>query len=53
VFGSPHLPVPIRQESADDDPIERCAPRDVVVATAWIVVWALTVFILANVIASI
>jgi hypothetical protein len=53
VFASPHLPVPIPQQSADDDPIEPCAPRDVVVATAWIIAWALTVFILANVIGSI
>jgi hypothetical protein len=53
VFGSPHLPVPIRQQSADDDPIEACAPREVIVATAWIIGWALTVFILANVTGSI
>ena len=53
VFGSPHLPVPIPQQSADDEPIERCAPRDVALAAAWIVAWALTVFILANVIGSI
>jgi hypothetical protein len=52
VFGSPHLPVPLRQQPADDDRIERCAPRDVIVATAWIIAWALTVLILANVIAS-
>jgi hypothetical protein len=53
VFGSPHLPVPVPQQSADDEPIEPCAPRDVIVATAWIVAWALTVFVLANVIGSI
>ena len=53
VFGSPHLPVPIPQQSADDEPIEPCAPRDVIVATAWIVASALTVFVLANVIGSI
>jgi hypothetical protein len=53
VFGSPHLPVPIPQHSAEDEPIEPCAPRDVIVATAWIIVWALTVFIVANVIGSI
>jgi hypothetical protein len=53
VFGSPHLPVSIPQQSADDEPIEPCAPRDVIVATAWIVAWALTVFVLANVIGSI
>jgi hypothetical protein len=53
MFGSPHLPVPIPQQSADDEPIEPCTLRDVVVATAWIIAWALTVFILANVIGSI
>jgi hypothetical protein len=53
VFGSPHLPVPIPQQSADDDPIDPCAPRDVIEATAWIIAWALTVFIVANVIGSI
>jgi hypothetical protein len=53
VFGAPHLPVPIPQQSADDEPIEPCAPRDVIVATAWIIAWALTVFVLANVIGSI
>jgi hypothetical protein len=45
--------VPIPQRSADDDQIEPCALREVIVATAWIIAWALTVFILANVIASI
>jgi hypothetical protein len=49
VFGSPHLPVPIPQQSAEDEPIEPRAPREVIVATAWIIAWALTVFILANV----
>ena len=53
VFGSPHLPVPIPQQSADDEPIEPCAPGDVIVATAWIIAWTLTVFVLANVIWSI
>ena len=51
-LGSPHLPVPIPRESADDEPIEPCAPREVIVATAWIVAWALTVLILADVIGS-
>ena len=49
VFGSPHLPVPMPRQSADDEPFEPCAPRDVIVATAWIIAWALTVFIVANV----
>lgn len=53
VFGSPHLPVPIPQQSADDEPIEPCAPRDILLATAWIIAWALTVFVLATVIGSI
>jgi hypothetical protein len=53
VFGSPHLPVPIPQQSVDDERIEPCAPRDIILATAWIIAWALTVFILANVIGSI
>jgi hypothetical protein len=53
VFGSPHLPVPMPRPSADDEPIEPCDLRDVIVATAWIIAWALTVFILANVIGSI
>jgi hypothetical protein len=53
VFGSPHLTVPIPRQSADDEPIEPCDLRDVIVATAWIIAWALTVFILANVIGSI
>ena len=52
-FGSPHLPVPIPQRSADDEPIEPCAPRGIILATAWIIAWALTVLILANVIGSI
>ena len=52
VFGSPHLPVPI-QRSADDDPIEPHTPRELVLATAWIAVWALTVFGLAAVVGSI
>jgi hypothetical protein len=49
VFGSPHLPVSIPRQSAEDEPIEPCAPREVIVATAWIIAWALTVFIVANV----
>jgi hypothetical protein len=53
VFGSPHLPVPIPQQSADDEPSGPYDLRDVIVATAWIIAWALTVFILANVIGSI
>ena len=53
VSGSPHLPVPIPRQSADDEPIEPCAPRDVIVATAWIIAWALTVVVLANIIGSI
>jgi hypothetical protein len=53
LFGSPHLPVPIPRQSADDEPIEPCAPHDVILATAWIIAWALTVLILANVIRSI
>ena len=53
VFGSPHLPVPIPQQSADDEPIEPYAPGDILLATAWIIAWALTVFILANGIGSI
>lgn len=53
VFGSPHLPVPIPQQSARDEPIEPCAPRDIILATAWIIAWALTVFILAKVIGSV
>jgi hypothetical protein len=52
VFGSPHLPVPIPQPSAQDEPIEPCAPREAIVATAWIIAWALTVFMVANVIGS-
>ena len=48
VLGSPHLPVPIPRQSADDEPIEPCAPRDVIVAAAWVIAWALTVFVLAG-----
>jgi hypothetical protein len=53
VFGSPHLPVPTPQQFAGDEPIEPCAPRDIILATAWIIAWALTVFILATVMGSI
>jgi hypothetical protein len=53
VSGSPHLPVPISQQSVDAEPIEPCAPRDVILATAWIIAWAPAVVILANVIGSI
>jgi hypothetical protein len=53
VFGSPHLPVPFHKQSAEDEPIEPFAPREVMVATAWIIAWALTVFIVADVIVSI
>ena len=51
-FGSPHLPVPIPQQSAEDEPIEPCAPREVIVATAWIIAWALTVVMVANMMGS-
>jgi hypothetical protein len=53
VFGSPHLLVPFHKQSAEDEPIEPFAPREVIVATAWIIAWALTVFIVADVIGSI
>jgi hypothetical protein len=53
VFGSPHLPVPIPQQSADDEPIEPCAPRGIILATGWIIAWALTALIVANVIGPI